>query len=208
MKSIHRLLLLSRTFRQAGVGRSENAATDPLNELLWKFSRRRLDAEEIRDSMLDLSGALDRTPGGPHPIPPRAKWDYNQALPFQAVYPSQRRSVYLFQQRSNKHPYMSLFDGPDLNGSTPVRSATTTPIQALFSMNSTFVQEQAERLGSRLRREGGSDPIGFAHLLVFGRPATPEERSKGAEFLKDDTRALWTGYARVLLSSNEFMYVD
>ena len=83
---------------------------DPRNAYLWKFDRRRLEAEEIRDSMLAVSGQLDPTPGGPHPFPPVYQWSYSQHRQFFAVYDHNKRSVYLMQQRLRKNPILEVFD--------------------------------------------------------------------------------------------------
>jgi hypothetical protein len=113
----------------AGDGRAENAKVDPNNDWLWKFSRRRLEGEEIRDAMLAVSGALDRTMGEAHPFPPQSGWGYTQHRPFIEVYETDRRSVYVMTQRIRRHPFFALFDGPDTNASTAVRGASTTPLR-------------------------------------------------------------------------------
>ncbi len=198
VKAMHRRIMLSAAYQRAGGAE---------NDLLSRFPRRRLDAEAIRDSILAVSGALDRTMGGPHPFPERKDWNFSKAAPFYAVYPTDRRSVYLMQQRLKRHPYLALFDGPDPNASTAARFTSTTSIQALFMMNSPFVQEQAGKFAARLRTAAPDDRarIDLAHALAFGRPATLQEISEGEEFLR---RADWAGYAKVLFSSNEFVYVD
>jgi uncharacterized protein DUF1553 len=201
VKAMHRLLLRSRAY-QLAPGRAEGAGTG--------FERRRLDAEEIRDALLAVSGTLDRSAGGDHPFPPREKWEYSKASPFYAVYPSNHRSVYLMQQRLKKHPQMALFDGGDTNLSTAGRGASITSLQALFMMNSPFVHEQAQKFGARIR-EAASDVrsrIDWAHRTAFGRPASPPELERGEAFLRGQGDERWTSYARVLLSSNEFVYVD
>ena len=96
------------------------AGADPADELLWRFPRRRLEAESIRDAILMLGGGLDRSPGGPHPFPPVGT-TFTQHAPFGAVYPTTRRSVYLMTQRIRRHPFLALFDGPDTNASTARR---------------------------------------------------------------------------------------
>ncbi len=95
IKNMHRCILLSRAYQIASNSDEKNAVLDPSNDLLWHFERRRLDAEAIRDSLLAIGGGLDRSRGGPHPFPPEKTWGFTQHNPFQAVYPTDRRSVYL-----------------------------------------------------------------------------------------------------------------
>src|SRR5207244_4831822 len=109
-----------------------NIAIDVNDDYLWRYPRRRLDAESIRDALLAVSGGLDRSPGGPHPFPAQSTWDFTQHKPFKAVYDTNRRSVYLMTQRIHRHPFLGLFDGPDTNTSTAGRTTSTTPLQALF----------------------------------------------------------------------------
>jgi len=212
IKSMHRLLMRSRVYGLASVGRGENARADGANDLLWKFRRRRLDAEAIRDSLLAVAGALDLSPAGAHPFPSPKDWTFSKASPFYAVYPTERRSIYLMQQRLKRHPFLALFDGPDPNASTAERFVTTTPLQSLYMLNSPFVREQAVRLAARLRSAGLDGPaaVDGAHRLAFGRPATAEEIRQGEAFLEEGGRSddAWTGYAKVLLSSSEFIHVD
>src|SRR6185295_562315 len=140
--------------------------------------RRRLDAEEIRDSLLATSQDLDRSPGAGHPFPPENQWKFTQHNPFKAVYDSNRRSVYLMTQRIQRHPFLSLFDGPDTNASTPTRTTSTTSLQALFLMNDPFVHGQARKFAARLLAERSDDAgrIERAFLLAFNRSPTVEER--------------------------------
>jgi hypothetical protein len=200
------------------------ARMDPDNTLLSHFPRQRLDAEEIRDALLFVSGDLDLTPVGPHPFPPAHTWKFSQHVQFNAVYETRHRSVYLMQQRIKKHPFLATFDGADANASTAERGVTTTPLQALFLMNDPFAYAQAESFARRLLREASDDPqrINRAHQLAFGRTARSEEVREGLAYLEAFRRKLlatkavpenavlpaWSSYARALLGSNEFMFVD
>jgi cytochrome c553 len=219
IKAMHRLMVLSRSYQLSALSDPSNdpqVAVDPNNDLLWHFSRRRLEAEAIRDAMLAVSGGLDRTPGGPHPFPDQTTWDFTQHKPFKAVYETNRRSVYLMTQRIQRHPYLALFDGPDTNASTATRLTSTTPLQALFLMNDPFVHEQARRFAARLLVECPDDAgrMERAYLLAFGRPATAEEKAVGAAYLAKvraklrEDGAAWESYVRALLMSNEFVYVN
>ena len=142
--------------------------------MLSHFNRQRLDAESIRDALLAVSGALDcNSASAPHPFPKEPTWDFTQHKPFNAVYDTQRRSVYLMTQRIQRQPYLTVFDGPDPNASTAERTATTTPIQALFMMNSEFLHEQADRLAGRLADAAPDtrQQVDRAHEIALGASA-------------------------------------
>ena len=224
IKALHRQILLSRTYQLSSRDDQANAAADPGNELRWRFGRRRLDAESVRDALLAVGGGLDRTPGGPHPFPDQTTWDFTQHKPFKAVYDTDRRSVYLMTQRIQRHPFLALFDGADTNSGTARRVTSTTPLQALFLMNDPFVHEQARRFAARLLAERPDDAgrVGRAFELALGRPSTEEEQAAGDEYLARVRERLkaagvsdgpqqtgaWESYTRALLMSNEFLYVD
>jgi hypothetical protein len=141
-KSLHKLILDSRAYQLASTDDASDLEADSGNKWLWHYSRRSLDAESIRDSMLAISGRLDRSMPEGHPFPAVNTWGFSIHAPFKANYESSHRSVYLMVQRQQKHPFLSLFDGADPNVSTASRFTTTTPTQALFLMNSPFVNEQ------------------------------------------------------------------
>lgn len=224
IKAMHRLIMLSRTYQLASDGRPENGQVDPGNDLLWKFQRRRLDAESLRDAMLAISGELDPSMGGPHPFPHESTWAFTQHQPFTAVYDTRRRSVYMMVQRFQRHPYLSLFDGADPNLSTEERLVSTTPVQALFMMNSPFVHEQSERFAARLIRTHPNtrNRIDRAYRVILSRPPTPEELRRSEAYLQEGSEKLkaagvpvdqhpekaLASFVRVLLSSNEFIYVN
>jgi hypothetical protein len=216
--------MASETYQLASSGNAENASRDPDNRFYWRFDRRRLDAEAIRDAMLAVSGRLDANRPGEQPFPPVNKWQWTQHSPFKASYPSNHRSVYLMTQRIQRHPYLALFDGPDTNMSTDVRTSATVPSQALFLMNNPFVSEQAAALADRLI---ASSPevdarIALAGRLCWSRALAETEVRRASQYLADLRaeleragtpadqleREAWTIYARVLLASNEMVYVD
>ncbi|MFN3485230.1 MAG: DUF1553 domain-containing protein [Planctomycetota bacterium] len=224
VKDLHRRILLSRTYRMSSRADAAGLQADPENAYLWRFPRRRLEAESIRDALLAVAGTLDRTPGGAHPFPPQNTWNFTQHRPFIAVYETARRSVYVMTQRIRRHPFFALFDGPDPNASTAVRTSSTTPLQGLFMLNDPFVHEQARAFAARLRREcaGEDERIERAYLLAFGRPPSSKEREAARTFLaavrarlgaagvpeeRRETEA-WESTARVLFRLNEFIYVD
>src|SRR5690606_6880374 len=142
--------------------------------------------------------------------------------PFKASYPSRHRSVYLMTQRIQRHPYLSLFDGPDTNMSTDVRTTATVPSQALLLMNNPSVNEQAVALAERLLQaaENDRDRVELAGRLCWSRQISPAEVDRAMAFLnavRQDAgqraaanvdRTAWSSFARVILASNEFFYLD
>jgi mono/diheme cytochrome c family protein len=222
VKAMHRLIMSSRVYQQSSAGDEANARIDVGNQYLWHFEQRRLDAESIRDTLLAVSGTLDRAPGGAHPFPPMSKWDFTQHDPFKAVYETKKRSVYVMQQRFQRHPFFALFDGADTNASTDRRITSTTPLQALFLMNDPHVHAQAKKFAARVRSEAMYDParIDRAYLLLFGRLPSPGEKDAAQDYVANvgdrlkaaspDERSAkaWESLARALFLSNEFVYLD
>jgi len=219
VKSLHRLILLSRTWQMAGDDGSTGGSPAD-DDLYGSFQRRRLSAEEIRDTLLFVSGELDETPAGPHPFPPQHAWNWTQHHPFVALYPTRRRSVYLMQQRLRKHPFLALFDGADPSASTATRLPTTTPLQALFVMNDPLAHAAASGLASRALAAAPDDAarIRTAWRLAVARDPAAEELQECLEFLDRYRAAVgsagdrevqaWSALGRSLLSMNEFVYVD
>ena len=219
-KALHRLILLSRTYRQSSLRSPAALEHDPANELLGAFPRRRLDAEALRDTLLHLGGALDLTPAGSHPFPLEHEWKFTQHHPFRAVYDSHRRSVYLMTQRIQRHPFLATFDGADPSASTAARLTSTTPVQALFLLNDPLVHEQAARFGRRIVQSGGTTRarIDAAYRSALGRLPTPDEVTLAGQFLEatrarsgssqPDDPAVWESLARALFRLNEFVYLD
>jgi hypothetical protein len=225
VKALHRLIVRSRTYRLVSAHDEAASLKDPGNRWYWRFDRRRLEAEAIRDALLAVSGNLKRHRPGPHPFPPMERWNWTQHNPFKDVYPSAHRSVYLMTQRLQRHPFLALFDGPDTNTTTEKRASSTVPLQALFLMNSPAIKAEAEAFARRLlAAEPGSIDHRFdlAHRLAYGRPASGEELERGLRYIVSCMRELkrldvpgaqreteaWTSYARVILAANEFVYVD
>jgi hypothetical protein len=225
MKSMHRLIMLSRTYQLASTPDAGDETIDPANDSYWRQNSRRLSAEEIRDSLLAMGEDLDRTPAGPHPFPPAQEWHYTQHKPFVDDYPTNHRSIYLMQQRIRKQPFLAAFDGADTNASTGQRPISTTAIQALFAMNDPLMHEVAEKFAARVMAAGSADDaarIDQAYRLAYGRPPAADEVQLGRDYLRQMTaklksagtpdreleRAAWASYARVILGSNEFVFVD
>jgi hypothetical protein len=213
IKAMHRLILSSHAYRMS-CDSDAGALEDPSNDLLWKFTRRRLEAEAIRDSLLAVSGTLDRRMGGAHPFPPMPSWDYTQHKPFIAVYENSQRSVYLMTQRIRRHPYFGTFDGAETNMSTALRITSTTPLQALWMLNDPFVHEQARAFAARIQKERKDDAsrIERAYALTLGRAPTSEEAARSLDYVSStraqlDEKQAWESFARILFRLNEFVYV-
>jgi hypothetical protein len=232
LKAMHRLMVMSRAYQMASEGQMTNdetsttkqiinpkspipnlSAADPTNDLLSHFNRRRLDAESIRDTLLVLGGNLDRSMGEAHPFPPQQQWDFTQHKPFKAVYDSNRRSVYLMTQRIQRHPLMAIFDGPDTGASTGSRVTSTTTLQSLYFLNDSFVHEQANRIAARIfsARSSDAERLKLAYELCFSHGASDEELTAGEQYLKKirspSEAEAWPSLVRVLLRTNEFIYV-
>jgi hypothetical protein len=224
LKAMHKLILLSHTWQLSSTETPESAALDPHNELFGRFTRRRLDAESLRDTLLLVSGELAERPGGTHPFPPPHTWGWTQHNPFVADYDTRQRSVYLMQQRLRKNPYLALFDGADPSSSTGVRLPSTTPLQALFLMNGSLAHSAAASFANRVVDSTADEParLELAYQLALNRSPDGDEQRECREFLqkyRDKLTALkvpaeqlerqaWGALARALLSGNEFVFVD
>ncbi|MFI5456347.1 MAG: PSD1 and planctomycete cytochrome C domain-containing protein [Isosphaerales bacterium] len=224
VKAMHRKIMLSKTYQLAAIVDTANDETDTGNAWYWRFDRHVLDAEALRDTLLDLGGSLDRSRPGPHPFPPAKSWHFTAHHQFKAEYSSDHRSVYLMVQRLHPHPYLTIFNGPDTSMSTAVRDRSSVPLQALFLLNSPFVHDQAARFARSLI-EQRSDPqarVRLAYLRAYGRPPSAEENDRSIDYLRRyeqtlaaegvaaDRRAVesWSSLVRTLLASNEFIYVE
>lgn len=214
VKQMHRLMMNTRAYQRSGRRTEALLASDPENRRLGRFARRRLTAEELRDSLLLVGGKLDLRPGEAHPFPPEKQWNYTQHNPFSALYETDKRSVYLMVQRQRRHPFLALFDGADPNASTPVRQSTTAPTQALYFMNDPFFHLQAERFArSLLELPDDAARIDAAYRRLFQRSAAPAERARAEKYLAASAegappKEAWASWVRVLLAGNEFSYVD
>jgi hypothetical protein len=225
IKALHRLIMNSAVYRQSSEEPRGADGVDPSNQLLGHFGRRRLEAEAIRDGMLFASGELDLARPGPQPFPPTDKWTWTQHAPFKEQYESNHRAVYLMTQRFQKHPFLALFDGPDTNESTEARRASTVPQQALFALNDPWLDQRARALARRaLDRPASSlrERVRWLHETAYARkPARAELRqcedwlARGRSLAAaagmapgESEEEAWIALARVVLASNEFIYVD
>jgi hypothetical protein len=216
VKHLHRLIVLSSTYRQATrhPDPKPGVLRDPDDRLLWRFPRRRLTAEEVRDSMLAVAGRLNSKAGGPSVVVPVDN-DLVKLLyaPSQwAVTPDRtehdRRSVYLLAKRNLRLPFMEVFDQPDAATSCSRRESSTHALQALELLNGTLANNLADSFAGRLRREAGSDSaaqVELAYRLAAGRPPTAREKELAVAFLK--TQPL-KEFAVAVFNLNGFLYVD
>ena len=219
LKALHREIVLSRAYATASGENETNSVKDAKNEFYWRFDRRRLSAEELRDAMLQATAELDATPAGPHAFAARGGYVLTQHNPFVADFEKfghNKRSVYLLQQRFRPNPYLDLFDGADANASTAVRVNNNSALQALYMMNNSFVEGRAAALAARvaIEEETAARRVRLAYRLLYGRVPTTAESRLATQFLAQykseagSARSAWTGLMRVLMSSNEFFYVD
>lgn len=202
VKVIHREIMLSSTYRLSTAENAANLQVDADNRYLWRMNRRRLDVESWRDALLDVAGRLDRKIGGPS----TNLADVNNV----------RRTVYAKISRHELDSLLRLFDFPDANITSEKRTETTVPQQQLFVLNSPFMVTQAKAFAARLQREAATNDaarIRLAFQLAYGRPPEDVEIDLGKAYLSgafdsQNKLSLWESYAQVLLSSNEFMYLD
>jgi hypothetical protein len=209
LKPLHRLIVLSSTYRQASRSDPKAQAQDAACRLLWRYPPKRLEAEALRDAMLQVSGSLDLRMGGPG----YHLWDYSGYVivftPKAKLGPETfRRMIYQFKPRTQQDDTFGAFDCPDATQMMPRRNVSTTALQALNLLNGPFVHDQSERFAGRVRKgagPGAADQVRRAFLLAFGRePTTPEAgaavrlvQSHGLEVL-----------CQALFNANEFAFVN
>jgi hypothetical protein len=209
LKPLHRLIVLSAAYRQSGRSDPSCVAVDAGNRLLWRWSPRRLEAEAVRDAMLQVSGSLDRRLGGPG----YHLWDYTgYVISFQPKVrlgpEADRRMVYQFKPRLQQDGTFGAFDCPDATTAMPKRNVSTTALQALNLLNDPFVLGQCDRFAERLRCEAGPDvaaQVTRAFRLSFGRDPTAAEATGAAELVRAHGLA---ALGRALFNANEFMFVE
>ncbi len=224
LKPLHRLILTSSAFRMSGKDNPAAAAKDPENDLLGRFDLRRLTAEEVRDSVLAVSGNLNLARGeGPsvYPTIPREVLA-GQSIPGNgwgksAPQEAACRSVYVHVKRSLAVPILAVFDAADPDATCPVRFTTTQPTQALAMLNGEFANTQAALFAADLRRQAGPDPAAGVRLAlwrVLQRPPTLAEVERGVRFLaeardKDGLSAEGAlgRFCLLALNLNEFVYL-
>lgn len=206
LKPIHRLIVSSTVYRQSSTHRIAAATTDPENHLYWRFTPRRLEAEEIRDAMLSVSGHLDRTQFGPGTL--------NEG--------HNRRSIYFMIKRSKLIPMMQIFDAPEPLVSVGNRPTTTIASQALMFMNSPHVRRYAGGLANSCSDPEGKTTIGNVYLAAIARRPTNSELQSAEDFVHvqaksyhadgsseaEAMRLAWTDFCQTIMSLNEFVFVE
>ncbi len=212
LKSLHRLIVCSGVYRQSSRDDAESARVDADNRWLWRMNRQRLDAEELRDSVLAVSGTLDSTMGGPGFALFRFKDDhspiYDHTAPEAIDNPRvRRRTVYRFVVRSVPNPFLDCMDSADPNINTPVRSTTITALQALALLNDVFMVKQSREFARRLEsldpdRDG---QVEAAFTRALGRPPRRAERDALAAYARKHGLA---NACRLLFNANEFLFID
>jgi hypothetical protein len=226
LKRLHRMILLSSTYRMGSVAEGRGLEADPENRLVWHFPRHRLEGEAIRDAMLACSGSLNLKAGGPPIVPPLGSQELTGLFDAKTKWPvtkdvseHTRRSVYLLVRRTFLYPLFAAFDPPEVMTSCPRRMQTTVPTQALTLLNSPLAREQSVAFARRLLKECGDKPqdiVSRAWPLAFGRPASQKEKERAVSFLRQRADAakepsLETAVAELslaLFNANEFVYVE
>lgn len=209
LKPLHREILLSMTWRQSSESREAAARLDGSARLLWRFPPRRLDAEEIRDTMLKIAGKLDLKMGGPGFRLYRYLED-NVAtyVPVDAPGPETwRRAIYHQNARSSLVDGLTDFDLPDNASTAPTRIRTTSPLQALTQLNNRFTLDLADSLVARLQRESPADQtaqIRRAFALAFQREPSTTEVAATRQLIE---RHGWRAFTRALLNANELFFL-
>jgi mono/diheme cytochrome c family protein len=217
IKAMQRLMVTSSAYRQAS--RSPAAAEakkiDPDDRLLWRQRLRRLEAEPLRDGILAVSGALNSEMYG-LPVPMQRQGDGEVTAPADAS--GARRSIYLQVRRSQPLTLLQVFDQPVMETNCTRRGVSTTASQALTLLNNDFMARQADAFAAHVLKEMPNDPAGFAVLTAFGRPITAKEKATLTAFLEaqakrfqgtpDASRRALADLCQMLLSADEFAYVD
>jgi hypothetical protein len=217
---MHRLMMMSATYKQSArpVGRAMEA--DPENEWLSHFQRRRLGAEEVRDAVLLAAGSLNGKAGGRPVVPQLAAEElYGMSQPIASAWivtenkaEHNRRSIYMISRRNFRMPLLEAFDRPEGVLSCSRRDASVTAPQSLSLLNGEFTKAQAEALAARVAKE--SNAVGEMWKLVFGRDPEAFEVERSQKFLTKQTANLGSRgaalveLARGLFNVNEFLYVE
>jgi hypothetical protein len=195
VKKLHRQILLSSVYRQSSSQRDDVLKVDPDNKLLAVYPRKRMEAEEIRDSLLAASGQLEDKVGGPAVFPP-VPANFNAGplwTPSKDPHEANRRSVYVFVRRSVPYPLMQSFDLADPSHAHHKRDVTTTPLQALTLFNSDVVFGWSQALAGRVIREAGKDEsaqLNRLYEILFARAPNKSEKAALKDFLDKEEKII------------------
>jgi hypothetical protein len=211
LKKLHRWIVLSAAYRQGTTQNMAAARMDADNRLLWRKTRRRLEAEAVRDTMLAVAGELNLAAGGPGfgdctEVLRSGSYSYLPGDPIGVEF--NRRSVYRTWTRGGRSGLLDAFDCPDPSTTAPRRTLTTTPLQALVLLNNSFVLRMSQAFARRIEREVGSDSarqIARAFQLAYARDPSPEEQDDARPLVERHGLEVLT---RAIFNSNEFLYVD
>jgi hypothetical protein len=207
LKSLHRLIAMSATYRQASTHHEAHSKTDGSNTFYWRMNRRKLRAEEMRDTVLVVAGRLDRKMGGPSYRDFKFKDDHTPKFWYHLHDPNDpathRRSIYRFIARSQTHPFMTTLDCADPSQMVPRRDETTTALQALALMNNPFMAAMSEHFAARL--PDSQDPVGETIQIALGRAPTKNEQTLITSYAKTHG---WPAACRLIYNLNEFAYLD
>jgi hypothetical protein len=209
LKHIHRLIVTSATYRQSSAANAKGMAADAGSRLLWRYPPRRLEAEPLRDAILQVSGKLDLRMGGPgfDLFEPNSNY-VKVYTPRKDFGPNEwRRMIYVSKPRMQLDDTFGAFDCPDGGQITPRRNRSTTPLQALNLLNSPFIVQQAGYFAERLKQEAGEEretQASRGFRLAFGRDPSSEEAAMGARLIREHGAIV---FCRALFNANEFLYV-
>ena len=224
LKAMHKLIMTSNVYRMSAQGNPKFIQQDANNDLFWRFDMRRLTAEEIRDTVLWITGKLNLKMEGPSVFPelpkevlatssrPRNVW--GQSPPEEA----NRRSIYVKVKRSLLVPILNQFDQANTDSTCPVRFSTTVPTQSLTMLNGKFINDQAHAFANRMRWEGGvtvEDRVQFGLRLVLCREPIPAEIQQALAFMQElqqhegvSSEVALDRFALLALNLNEFVFLD
>jgi hypothetical protein len=215
IKAMHRMMVLSSAYQMSSNPSEAALKLDPSNKLLQHMPVLRLEGEAIRDGMLALSGALDRTLFGPSITPYISEYQDGRGKPVSGPLDGDgRRSIYIQVRRNFLTPFFLAFDYPLPISSIGARTVSTVPSQALMMMNNEFVLQQASRWAERTIASGSSAArrIESMYMSAYSRPPTAEETANIVSFVEAQKPRpeadVWTDVAHVLLNSAEFIYLQ
>jgi len=224
LKRMHKLMMMSSTYQMSANYVKASYDQDPSNKLFWRFNMRRLTAEEIRDSILQANGSLNLKQGGMWVFPtmpadvlataskPEKAWGKS------TIKDAARRSIYIHVKRSLREPFLASFDQPDTDSTCAVRFTSTQPTQALTTMNSDFITQQASVMATRMIKEKPNslkEQVAYGLQLAFNRPATDNEITRGVNYATELSEAfkltqkeMMNKLCLMILNTNEFIYLN